>query len=301
MKIDNIMMNLRHYIYNNHWTIGFIEEPVADIVSGKQYSVHWMKNPYRNRWFADPFILDVTDKEIKVLVEEFYDPIHRGRISKLIVNRDSYKLVEIVPFLELPTHLSFPAIKRVGDKVFIYPENGNASTLKLYQYNPATDECKEVKTLSNDPLADAIWTEMFGEELIFSTHQPTHNGSELGVYRIDGDLFKENELISFSANIARNAGDWFKIGNKVYRPAQDCTKRYGGAVILQEVIKSGSAFEFKNVCRIEHTYKNYRLGCHTFNNYKGLSVIDVNGYRRPNMANLMAKVTEIKKILLHVS
>lgn len=287
-------MNLRHYIYDNHWTLGFIEEPVENIVFGKSYSVHWMRNPYRNRWFADPFILDVTDNEIIVLVEEFYDPINRGRISKLIVDRLSYRLVKVVPILELPSHLSFPAIKRVGEKVFIYPENGNASTLNLYEYNPVTDACKELRTLSNDPLADAIWTDLFGEELIFSTHQPTHNGSELGVYRLDGNLFKESGLISFPANTARNAGDWFKVGDKVYRPAQDCTKRYGGAVILQEVTKTDFGFNFKDVCRIEHTYKSYKLGCHTFNNYNGLSVIDVNGYRRPILANVMKGITAFR-------
>ena len=41
---------------------------------------------YKNEgWFADPFILDVTKREIIVLVEEWYDSIQRGRISKLTI------------------------------------------------------------------------------------------------------------------------------------------------------------------------------------------------------------------------
>lgn len=291
-------MNFRQYIYDNHWTLGFIEAPVEDVVLGMPYPVYWMDNPYKDRWFADPFILDATESEIVVLVEEFYDPIRRGRISKLIIDRHSYSLKEIIPILELSTHLSFPAIRRVGGGIYIYPENGNASTLKLYTYDSCTDKCREMAILSKEALADAILTDFWGEEMLFSTRQPTHNGSKLSVFRKESGLFKESEVVSFQSNVARNAGDWFMIGDKVYRPAQDCNKRYGGAIIIQEVSKTGDGFIFKDVRRIEHIYKSYKLGCHTFNSFKGLSVVDINGYRRPFLASVMLRISCIKHKLL---
>ena len=69
---------LIHYIKDTKYNIGFIDGDLKDIIEGKlPIEVNWLNHPYRDRWFADPFILDVTDNEIWVLVEEWYDPIQR--------------------------------------------------------------------------------------------------------------------------------------------------------------------------------------------------------------------------------
>lgn len=291
-------MDLRKYVYNNHWTLGFSEDNLEEIVNGIQPTFHWMKNPYNNRWFADPFILDVTDEYIWVLVEEYYDPIKRGRISKLTVNRRNYQLEKIDVVLELPTHLSFPVIKRIGGDIFIYPENGASNQLNLYKYNPFTNECKKERTLAKGYLADAIITDLFGKELMFTTIVPNHNGKELLVYTEEDGQYKEKREIRFESNIARNAGDWFLLNNKVYRPCQDCNERYGGAVILQEVLKSDDCFSFHEINTINAAYKSYQLGCHTFNHYKGLIVIDVNGYRRPFLAKTVGVIMRIVRFVI---
>lgn len=291
-------MDLKKYIYNNRWTIGFSEDSLEDIVSGKQPFIHWMKNPYKNRWFADPFILDVTKDDISVLVEEFFDPIQRGRISKLTIDRRRCQLKNISVVLELPTHLSFPVIKRIGDDIYIYPENGASNELVLYKYNPITDECKRERVLVKGYLADAIETDVFGEKLLFTTIVPNHNGKNLLVYKeLNGTYSKVNE-VHFESNIARNAGDWFVVDEKIYRPCQDCNERYGGAIILQEVSREGETYIFREVNRFDYTYKSYQLGCHTFNHYKGVSVFDVNGYRRPFMAKSVGAIMRVVRMIL---
>lgn len=66
----------------------------------------------------------------------------------------------------------------------------------------------------------------------------------------------------FSECIARNAGDFFECGGKVYRPAQECNRWYGNALSIQ-LYENG---EFKEVRRIP------RL--HTLNSYQGVMVVD---------------------------
>lgn len=287
-------MNIRKHIYNNHWTLGFIESPIGDILNGKPYKVRWLDNPYNNRWFADPFLLFVDGKEIHVLVEEFYDPINRGRISRLIIDRKSLLIKSITPILELPTHLSFPAIIRDDDKVYIYPENSASGNLDLYLYSPDSNKCEFVKNLCKQPLTDAICTSIWGEKLIFSTQLPTQNKNVLSYYAMNSDSFSKSGEIIFNSNIARNAGDWFVLNGDVFRPAQDCTTRYGGAVIIQKVIKQKDSYSFENILRIEEKYANYTLGCHTFNYLDGIAVIDVNGYRRPLIANTIKRITALR-------
>lgn len=278
------------------WTLGFIEEPIGDIVAGKPIKIHYLQHHYKNRWFADPFILDVDDTRIYVLVEEYYDPIQRGRISLLTIDRASYKLLEVAPILELSTHLSFPAIRREEGKTFIYPENAAGEGLGLYEFDRNTCTCKHIKTISKEPLADAIITEIFGEELMFSTHVPTHNGNVLDVHRLEeGVPVKYSECV-FSSNTARNAGDWFKVGQKVYRPAQDCNATYGGATILQEVKREGEQFAFTDVRRLTTTHPSYTTGLHTFNHYKGLTVIDVHGWRHAWAEKVLGLVIKIVRL-----
>ena len=200
--------------------------------------------------------------------------------------------------LELPTHLSFPIIKRSGDDIYIYPENGASNNLVLYKYNPNTNTCKTEKILAKGYLADAVITDLFGEELLFATVVPNHNGKDLMIYKEKGKIYQEVNKVHFESNISRNAGDWFTLNNKVYRPCQDCNERYGEAVIIQEVSKVDDTLSFKKVNRICSTHHSYKLGCHTLNHYKGLIVIDVNGYRRPLLAKMVGAIMKFVRLFV---
>lgn len=295
--------NVLHYAYENKWTIGFVERSIQDIINNGMGEVRWLQHCYKDRWFADPFILDVTDDYIQVLVEEYYDGIKRGRIARLDINRRTMQLEANVTLLQLDTHLSFPAISRKGGMVYIYPENSATGGLDLYEYDVKESSCKRVRRICEEPLTDAVMSDLFGKEQIFSTHIPTQNGDVLTVYEKQADMFVAQQDIRFESNIARNAGDWFREGGKVFRPAQDCNNSYGGAMILQEVVKNeDGSYGFTDLRRIESSNKEYHTGCHTFNYYKGVGVIDVHGQRRPMMAAVFdaLKAEKITNSLYHL-
>lgn len=276
------------------WTIGFIETDLNSILSGKVLNIHWIQHSYTDRWFADPFILDVTDNEIILLCEEYYYPIKRGRIAKLEIDKKTWKLKNSQVVLELDTHLSFPAIFRKGDDVFIYPENSENGALTSSCYNVQHNKCTKCDDLIDEPLTDAIITELFGEKLLFSTKIPVQNKNILDVYHWKDNKYAKSSSVLFSDNIARNAGDFFKIDGGIYRPAQDCNKVYGGAVILQKVTKD-TEFKFVDIRRIESDNSQYNVGCHTFNHYKGYTVIDAQGYKFPFIAKILMFLRSILK------
>ena len=98
------------------WNVGFIQNSTEDIINGKTIDVKWIIHKYKNSWFADPFVLEVTEKEIILLVEEFYRPINnKGRISKLTIDRATNVLlkcdVTMVIFTSLPLKISRLPIK----------------------------------------------------------------------------------------------------------------------------------------------------------------------------------------------
>ena len=254
-----------------------------------------MNHPYRDRWFADPFILDVTDNEIWVLVEEWYDPIQRGRISKLIIDKQTYKLKDILVLLELDSHLSFPAIRRAQDGIYVYPENSATGKLSEYKYIPKTEKMEFSSIIANDPLTDAIQTDIFGEKLLFSTRLPDANGKDLYIYQYSEKTktFKEVSQYHYNENLSRSAGDFFKYGEKIYRPSQVCIKSYGDAVSIQKVEYNNGHFHEKEVRRIYSPHPDLDLGFHTFNTYKGVIVVDGVGYRRAKICRLLRSLKHL--------
>lgn len=276
-------MSLKTIIKNyssETWNIGFIQNSLESVLRGEPLQVKWVKHQYKKSWFADPFILDVTDTEIHVLVEEFYEPIQRGRIARLMIDRETYELKKCDLVLELPTHLSFPAIIRKEDKVFIYPENGESGELNLYQYDPVANRCVKVQTILNEAVADAVMAQIEGKEYLFCTKQPNPNGNLLDVYLKEADeTFVAREQYSFDEHVARMAGDFFEYQGKLYRPTQECNIQYGHAVTLQEVTRKNGKFEFHEVCRMHSVHPQLTIGMHTFNMYKGLIVTDALGFR----------------------
>lgn len=282
-------MSIKQFIRSlteERWNIGFIENDISGILNGDEIRVNWLKHSYRKSWFADPFILDVTDDEIIVMVEEFVKPKQKGIISKLIIDRRTNSLKQKNVVLELDTHLSFPAILRDDENIYIYPENSASGSLKLYRYNPVSNTCEESKVLCDAAVVDSVITDLFGERLMFATTEPDINGKVLNVYKIINGKFELSDTYHFDENIARMAGNFFSHKGKVYRPTQECNTQYGHAVTLQEV-SDGEQFTFLEKRRIYSVHPKLTIGCHTFNIYNGVIVTDALGFDRPWIRKLL--------------
>lgn len=295
-KIANkVIQKFFNYAFKIKWNIGFITNSLDDILSDKPITIKIMSHKCNTSWFADPFIYDVTENYIILLVEEYYYPINRGRIARLFVDIKSFELIKKETVLEINSHLSFPSIFRFGNKTFIYPENSKMSRLCIYEYDFMTNNCKKIKDISNEPLTDAIITTALPDCQLFTTRLPNPNDNELLLYKYEKETFIFQKKIVFSSKIARNGGLWFSYKGNLYRPAQDCNEKYGGAIIIQRVLYKNNDIEFHPIRRIESNIPNYILGCHTFNSYKSVNVIDIQGYRNPKLAKTLIFLINVKR------
>ena len=66
--------------------------------------------------------------------------------------------------------------------------------------------------IANDPLTDAIQTDLFGKKLLFSTRLPDANGKDLYIYQYSEKtkVFTEVSQYHYNENLSRSAGDFFK-------------------------------------------------------------------------------------------
>lgn len=284
---------LKHFLLSEEWNIGFVEFDKDKILSQDRLEVKYIKSYYRNKWFADPFILDITPEKIVLLAEEFDNKINRGRIAKLVVDKKTYKIESIKILLDLSTHLSFPAIYKTDEGIFICPENYSSGKSILYEYNEANDTLTPRQVLVNAPLTDAIICDFFAKPYIFTTQMPVPNGNTIFIYSSNTWNGKYTLVDKFECkdNSARSAGYLFKIDDKVMRPAQDCNGRYGKGVVLQEVQLQNGHFVFKELKRF-YPQKQW-LGLHTFNVCRNTAVVDSKRPKYPIFYNMLFSIYKI--------
>lgn len=292
-------MKIRNYIREltaNAWALGFVRGGMQAVMESDTIDVDWVKMP-KERWFADPFVLDVTEDEILLLVEDFSYATQKGIISLLHINREQREISARKELLELPTHLSFPAIWRKDGHVYVYPESAKSGKLDLYEYDAKKEELKFVKTICDDVVWDSYITEAFGEPMMFTAAK---NDFQLDIYRWDekkARFISCQQIVSEKPN-SRMGGAVFEYKGDMYYPAQNCERNYGGAIDIKKLkVESGKLKVEGVVKHIESMNKRYPMGLHTFNEYKDMVVIDVKGYRSGKIGACIAKLVNLRKRL----
>lgn len=246
-----------HLVREKQWNIGFPDKSLEALVHGASFSVRMLQHSYTDRWFADPFVLEVTDDEILLLAEDYDIHLRRGRISSLTVERNTLELKKLTPVLDVARHLSFPCIVRKNGKVYIMPENLFGEGLTLYEFDQKTCSCRKEKVVSTQPLADAVLTDVFGEEMLLGTYLPYDNPVlHTFVYNAQGEEVRHESYV-FADKTARNAGAFFECDGKLYRPAQDGRLYYGQGIVIQQVTRDETGrLAFHEVCRLSSPTTN---------------------------------------------
>lgn len=282
-------MSLLSKLYYHTWNVGFIEQDVEDVVTSKEtaYPVRWVKHNYKDRFFADPFILSADDKEIKVLVEDFPYYHKKGMISLLTVDRKSYALTSRKVILKQPFHMSYPFICRDknGAVKWVAPEASQSGKLFRYTINPTTAMLENQETLHDEPFLDSTILEHKGKYWLFCTKRGAKSNEDLFIYfagKPEGPWtpHAKNPVVA-DATQARPGGYMVKAGNSLYRLSQKCDKHYGEAISVSRITRlTETDFEDEYVKQISALPDKYSHGFHTLNGIAGNRLCVVDGVRR---------------------
>lgn len=265
-------------LFHKSWALAFVQGGMDAIFSDTPFKVQIVKNPYKDRCYADPFILDVKDDSIIVLAEEirFSNPV--GRIAKLVIDRKKNAIVEAHILLELPTHLSFPNYYRQDGVIYIYPENCLGGDLKCYVYDQENEKLVSPKVICRKAVWDSTITDALGCKQLW--------GGFLNDHCIDVfDWNESSKEFEFSFTIEspeknyRLAGQIFNYQGQYYCPTQDCRTRYGAGVFLNRISPKGNLTELIPVKYITSPVPAWQEGLHTINQYQDLVIIDLKGWQ----------------------
>lgn len=278
-------MTIKEKLAHYTWDIAYGAYSNKILVDGlKGVNLHIVKNPYKCKWFADPFILDEDENNIQFLVEEYDYSVGKGRIARILVNKKNDLIEDLSIILELPTHLSFPAIYRIDGNIYVHPENSASGSSYLYRYDCETDKLINPQLVVSEPIVDAVILRDGDLYRMYATRVPEANGCKLHVYtshNFCGPYMHLKEEY-YRENTARMAGMFLTNEKPIIRPAQDCLRGYGKAVVFYDGVNP--------VCIIKPSNYKY-AGIHTFNTYKSTFVIDLKKYDYP----LTYKLTRLLK------
>ncbi len=224
----------------DQWNVGIVEAPIHAFLSPRfRPAIRWLPDPAPHRFLADPF--GVPASEGKCVLAEQYD--YRARLGRIVVleSRVGLAFEAPRPAIELPGHASYPCtVVHQGD-VYCIPETCQAREASLFRSEANLTRWVKVRTLVEN----------------FAALDPTvfrHDGL-WWLFCGDGDTWPEATLYAWYApdllgpwhphlanplktdiRGSRPAGTPFVHEGHLYRPAQDLSTTYGGAVTVNRVL-----------------------------------------------------------------
>lgn len=294
----NFIKRIRKYVSEQSYYIGFLFSNEIKYSEEERFkSIHWLNlNGYNNGWFADPFFLSVSDAHIELFVEEWEYSKNKGRLCLLDIKRQGREFIleNVTPILELDTHLSFPITIVDNNKLYVYPENAESGTLKIYEYDFKKRKLKKPYTIIERPLLDAQIIKQGNAYFLLSVENVS--GTQADTKRLK--IFKSSSLLGPYCLVQevnneqceeRGAGSIIEKDGILYRPTQCCEGDYGKAVIIKKIdIQSNGDLTQNEVERFKPLYgKKKGNGLHSYNAMSGLYVIDGKDYRYPQLSRFI--------------
>jgi len=242
--------------------------------------------PAHKGFWADPFVAERDGRKF-IIFEELSTETSRGHLVAIEI-RANGEVGEPVDIMRSEHHLSYPFLFEFGDSLFMVPECGDSGRVEVFRCEQFPDRWVPHAVLLDGVRAfDPTLIEHDGLWWMFVTIQHDGNSAsdELHLFYANGpfDEWTPHPLnpVRLDVRAARPAGALFRRNGKLFRPAQDCSGRYGWAISIQEVLRmTTEEYAEVEVRRISADWAADGLGTHTVNQANGVTVYDFEAKRR---------------------
>jgi hypothetical protein len=260
------------------WNIGLVYEPISTFAEGEAtHTIHWLSPPSNDRYYADPFGLE-RNGSLYILCEEFDYRSNKGRIISIEMKQKKYESTPRVA-MEFPFHTSYPYLIESRGEIYCIPETARAMEIALYRSVDFPCRWEKVSTLvPRFPARDATVFEHNGLWWLTCSGSPTtpdlyawYSSDLLGPW-----VPHPSNPVKKDPSSSRPAGTPFVCDGILYRPAQDCSRTYGGRIILNRVrVLTTDAFKEDSATVIEPNVSGpYPHGLHTISAAGDVTLID---------------------------
>jgi len=184
------------------------------------------------------------------------------------------------PAIRSRHHLSYPYTIEHGGETWCVPECSESGEVAVYRR--ASDDGDWVKhkvIVADFPAIDPTLFEHDGHWWLFCTSADTGANECLYAWHAE-DLFGEwlphpGNPLKVDIRGARPAGRPFLCNGALIRPAQDCSRQYGGAITFNRILKlTCQEFAEEPAGKLLPDRDNYPAGLHTISSINDLVIVD---------------------------
>ena len=270
------------FFRHDGWDIGLIRASLSSLLTSGIPSVTWLRLADRRAFAADPFLVE-EGGTLYCFFELLPYATNRGKITYAIIDGADGAAITIHDAIVRPYHLSYPFLLRHEGEVLCIPEAHASGRITAYAARHFPDGWYEKHVLIEGfPGVDSTIFQHEGRWWMLATDARAGWNSELHLWYAD-ELFGHwrphvGNPVKRDLAGSRPAGRPFVIDDRLYRPAQDCTTRYGHRLIINEILEmSPERFSERSVSIIEPDPGGpYPHGLHTANASRDLIAVDGN-------------------------
>ena len=245
--------------------------------------------PPPGRFYADPFLFRRDGR--RFIFFEDYDWSSGRAVIRYVEIDEGGRHSSPQLALKQDCHLSYPFVFEDGGAVYMVPETGGRRTVELWRATRFPDDWTLDRVLLTDVSAtDATLVRHDGRLWLFVAIAVDGNRAtdELFLYSSDGlqgewEPHPMNPVVS-DVRRARPGGRVFSQNGHLIRPAQDCSRSYGGRLVFNR-IESLSPLEYREttVGALEPAPESGNLRTHSYDSDGTYEVLD--GFRmRPRFS-----------------
>lgn len=290
VALKNMLSIISHYLYQklfrHQTTKWFLMYKFNSSPIPSELGEYISLMPGPDHFWADPFVLRENDKNY-VFIEEFSYKERKGHITCLEVDA-SGRIINREKVLENSYHMSYPFIFDANETKYMIPETSQNNTIELYQCIEFPGKWTFVMNMMENVVAKDTTLFFHNQKWwMFTAIKETDKlSTHVELFLFYSDDYKTSNWqphplnpISTDIRCSRPAGKIFAHNNKIYRPSQDCSIRYGRALNICEITKlSETEYEEVLVSKFEADWHSNLKGVHTVNFDNNLSVMDAYCY-----------------------
>ncbi len=236
---------LRESSTNEYWAIGLLSATAESLLRSQiLHADRWIQSKSARTYYADP--LPLPEPPEGILCERYDYRSGRGALVKLNIGDTGVVREEPIHLDIGEGHLSYPFTFREGGRTYMLPEMGEFRQLILFELNSHTAPRVVCVVQRGSRVADATlfrhadfyWIAYCDQDL--GVHD---NLCLLYSAHLEGP-WKPHRLnpVKIDIRSSRPGGLPFSVAGNLFRPAQDCSVRYGGALVLNKVLVCDPTF-----------------------------------------------------------
>ncbi len=256
------------------WRVGLADQPIQRFLDeSANPHIDWLTPQEGAAYCADPFSHPDDPDDIWW---ERYD--YHSRCGVLERARPLENQRKEGVRLGVDVHLSYPFLVRIDGQVVLIPEMSASGTTRLYSVG--LDGClKHIASLPV-PGVDPILYCWAGRYWLGLTHADIDARSNYCLWHatdLSGPWTPHaNNPVKIDVRSARNAGTPFWHNGRLYRPSQDCSQSYGGAVAINRVLECTPETYNEEVVAVVRPKAHWpvREGIHTVSSCRERTLID---------------------------